>query len=110
MNAPDTDAPDTDAADTDAPDTDAPDTDAVGGRSAQAGASRIAAIGESERLRGFAFAGIHVAPADDDDGARAAWRSLPPETGLVILTAAAREALADELYRPDERLWVVIPT
>lgn len=97
------------ALDMDALDTDALGMNALGARSARAGTSRIAAVGESERLRGFAFAGVHIVPAEDADEARAAWRSLPPETGLVILTRAAHEALADELPGPDERLWVVMP-
>ena len=98
------------ALDMDALDTDALGMNALGARSARAGTSRIAAVGESERLRGFAFAGVHVVAAEDaDEAARAAWRSLPPESGLVILTRAAHAALADELPGPDERLWVVMP-
>jgi vacuolar-type H+-ATPase subunit F/Vma7 len=69
--------------------------------------TRIAAIGERERVRALAFAGVQVLAADEADTARAAWRALPEDVGLVILTAAAREAVAPS--DRDERLWVVMP-
>jgi vacuolar-type H+-ATPase subunit F/Vma7 len=72
--------------------------------------TRVAVIGAGEQIRGFVLAGVHVAAADDADAARAAWRDLPADVGLVILTAAARGALgADALVRRDSRLWVVMP-
>ena len=71
--------------------------------------TRIVAIGERERLRGFAFAGVEVAGADDPVTMLAAWRALPADVGLVILTAAAHVALAGELSERDQRLWVVMP-
>jgi vacuolar-type H+-ATPase subunit F/Vma7 len=72
--------------------------------------TRIVAIGERERVRGFALAGVHVAAADDADAARAAWGELPADVGLVILTAAAHAALAlERLNQLEERLWVVMP-
>jgi vacuolar-type H+-ATPase subunit F/Vma7 len=72
-------------------------------------ASRIAALGERERLRCFAFAGVHLAAAEDADAVRAAWRALPSDVGLVILTHAARAALSAELSQREERLWAVMP-
>ena len=70
----------------------------------------IVAIGDQERLRGFALAGVEVAVADDPAGARAAWAALPPEVALVILTPAAHAALAgSELDPRGQRLWVVMP-
>lgn len=70
---------------------------------------RIAALGERERLRGFAFAGVHLAAAEDAPAVRAAWQALPDDVGLVILTAAAHAALAGELAAREERLWVTMP-
>ena len=58
--------------------------------------SRIVAIGERERVHGFSFAGVTVAVADDADVVRAAWRGLPDDVELVILTAAAHAALDAE--------------
>jgi vacuolar-type H+-ATPase subunit F/Vma7 len=70
----------------------------------------IVAIGEQERLRGFALAGVDVAVAEDPAGARAAWAALAPEVALVILTPAAHVALAaGELDPKGPRLWVVMP-
>ena len=55
--------------------------------------SAVAAIGERERVRGFAFAGVHVGAAEDPEAARAAWRALPADVALLILTPAAHAAL-----------------
>ena len=71
--------------------------------------SGIAAIGESDWVRGFAFAGVSVAPADEPDAARAAWRALAADVALVILTPGAHAAIAGELADSGRRLWVVMP-
>jgi vacuolar-type H+-ATPase subunit F/Vma7 len=71
--------------------------------------TRIVAIGEADRVSGFALAGVAVAAADNHDDALAAWKALPDDAAVVILTPAARVALAPELSRPDQRLWVVMP-
>lgn len=67
----------------------------------------VFAIGEREDVRALALAGVRVLPADDPEAARAAWEALPEGFGLVILTSAARDAVAPS--EQDERLWVVIP-
>jgi vacuolar-type H+-ATPase subunit F/Vma7 len=72
--------------------------------------SEIVAIGERARVRGFGLAGVDVLAADDPDAARAAWRGLPRDVALVILTSAAHAALpAAELDADRRRLWVVMP-
>jgi len=72
--------------------------------------SHTAAIGEQERVRGFALAGVEVAIAEDPAEARTAWDALAPEVALVILTPAAHAALsASELDRRGQRLWLVMP-
>jgi vacuolar-type H+-ATPase subunit F/Vma7 len=72
--------------------------------------STIVAIGERERVGGFALAGVRIAPADDPDAVRGAWERLPENAGLVILTTAAHRALAAEGFGDDDdRLWVVMP-
>lgn len=58
--------------------------------------SAIAAIGEPERVRVFAIAGVNVQAAHDAQAARTAWLALPADTSLVILTPMADTALADE--------------
>ncbi len=57
--------------------------------------STVAAIGEETRIRGFAMVGALVLPAEDAEAVRRAWRSLPSDVAVVILTAAAGQALAD---------------
>lgn len=72
--------------------------------------TKIVAIGEQERLRGFKLAGMDVDVAEDPADARAAWEALPPDVGLVILTPAAHAALAaSELDPRGQRLSVVMP-
>ena len=72
--------------------------------------SAIVAIGERESVQGFAFAGVIVAATDDAEAVRSAWRQLPDEVELVILTAAARAALdTEELARREGPLAVVMP-
>ena len=71
----------------------------------------VAAIGEREQVSGFALAGVLVAAAGDADSVLAAWAALPADVGLVILTPAARAALASKgpLRRDGTRLWTVMP-
>ena len=69
---------------------------------------RVAAIGEESRVGGFALAGALTVPARTADEARTAWAALPPDVALVVLTAAAAEALADELG-DSPRLTAVMP-
>ncbi|MGC0336058.1 hypothetical protein [Streptomyces sp. SLBN-8D4] len=72
---------------------------------------RVAALGERSRVAGLALAGAVVLVADAPDVVLRGWRSLPDDVDLVILTAAAAEALGPE---PGERtggrpLMVVMP-
>jgi vacuolar-type H+-ATPase subunit F/Vma7 len=72
--------------------------------------STIVAIGERERVSGFALAGVQIAPADDPDAVRSAWQALSADAGLVILTRAAHRALSAEGFAHQSgRLWVVMP-
>ena len=70
--------------------------------------SRAAVIGEAVRVQGYALAGAVVYPAEDADQARAAWRSLPPDTAVVVLTARTAAWLC-EAQRRDGVLAVVMP-
>jgi vacuolar-type H+-ATPase subunit F/Vma7 len=71
--------------------------------------SRVAAIGEEQRVRGFALAGVDVMTAANETAARAAWEALDAEVGLVILTPAAAHGLRRELASIQRRLWVELP-
>jgi vacuolar-type H+-ATPase subunit F/Vma7 len=72
--------------------------------------STIAAIGERDRVAGFAFAGVQVRAAEDPDTVRAAWRALPADIALLILTRSAQAALRDELDGHGRPLCVVMPS
>ena len=53
----------------------------------------VAAIGEEALVRGFGLAGATILPADGPDEVRVAWRDLPGDVSLVVLTSAAAAAL-----------------
>ena len=71
--------------------------------------SRAAVIGETVRVQGYALAGAVVYPAEDAGQARAAWRSLPPDIAVVVLTARAAAWLGDAPRQRDGVLPVVMP-
>jgi len=51
---------------------------------------RVAAIGESVRVQGFALAGVLVLPGEGPEEARASWGGLPSDVDVVILTQPPR--------------------
>jgi vacuolar-type H+-ATPase subunit F/Vma7 len=51
--------------------------------------ARAAVIGEATRTAGFALAGAVVLVAENSDEARTAWRSLPADIAVLVLTARA---------------------
>ncbi|MEU9390323.1 hypothetical protein AB0D86_10000 [Streptomyces sp. NPDC048324] len=69
----------------------------------------IAAIGEPLRILGLASAGVLLRPAEGPDAARDAWRDLPPDVDLVLLTPAAAGALGPEAVDGQEPLVAVMP-
>lgn len=70
--------------------------------------SRVAVIGDSARVAGFVLAGATVLETDTG-GAEGAWDRLPDDTGLVVLTREAADALRDRLDRHGRLLWAVLP-
>ena len=70
--------------------------------------SGVAVIGEAVRVQGYAMAGAFVYPAEDADQARAAWRSLPPDIAVVVLTARTAAWLGEAPQRRDGVLSVVM--
>lgn len=66
---------------------------------------RVAVIGELVRVQGFGLAGALVLPAEEPADVRAAWRSLPADVVVVILTPAAAETLPER----EGRLIAVLP-
>ncbi len=71
--------------------------------------SKAAVIGEELRVQGYALAGALVCAADDEAGVRRAWRELPGDVVVVLLTARAAGWLGGELARRPGLLPVVMP-
>jgi vacuolar-type H+-ATPase subunit F/Vma7 len=67
-----------------------------------------AVLGEHPRVDGFALAGALVMAADGPEVVREAWGRLPADTGLVIVTPAAAEALGPALLDLPRPLTVVM--
>lgn len=65
-------------------------------------------IGEPALVAGYALAGAIPVPAHGSDEVRRAWDSLPSDTTLVILTAAAADALGGRVSGA-EPLTAVMP-
>ncbi len=59
---------------------------------------RVAAIGAEVAVQGFGLAGALVIPAEGAESVRAAWRNLPDDVAVVVLTPAAAAALDVELH------------
>jgi vacuolar-type H+-ATPase subunit F/Vma7 len=72
---------------------------------------RVVALGEQVRVGGFALAGSHVVAAEDAAAVRDAFRALPGDVAVVLLTPRAAAAVEDLLVdpSPDAPLTVVLP-
>lgn len=56
---------------------------------------RAAVIGEAARTEGFSLAGAVVITAEDAEQAQAAWRALPADIAVLVLTQSAAAWLGD---------------
>jgi vacuolar-type H+-ATPase subunit F/Vma7 len=70
--------------------------------------SRVVALGPAAKVAGFALAGATVLETDEE-GFLGAWQRLPEDTGLLLLTPEAAEALKERLPQRERLLWVQIP-
>ncbi len=68
--------------------------------------SRIAVLGESPRVDGWALAGALVVPAAGAEATEQAWASLPTDVEVVVLTPQAAMVLGS---RVRDRLTAVLP-
>ncbi len=59
--------------------------------------ARVAVIGDPVQVSGYGLAGAVICPAADREQAHAAWRQLPPDVAVVVLTAEAAGWLAAAL-------------
>jgi vacuolar-type H+-ATPase subunit F/Vma7 len=71
--------------------------------------ARAAVIGEAVRTAGFALAGAVVLAAENEEEARAAWRSLPADVAVLVLTARAAAWLGQPPQPHRDVLLVVMP-
>jgi len=71
--------------------------------------ARAAVIGEAVRAAGFALAGAVVLAAENPEEARAAWRELPADIAVLVLTGRAAAWLGDEPQPRRDVLLAVMP-
>lgn len=71
--------------------------------------STIVALGEDDRLAGFALAGAAVIEAATDTEIRRAWGGLDPDVGFVIMSARASQVLDPLLGDRPDVLTAVLP-
>lgn len=71
--------------------------------------STIVALGDDDRLDGFALAGATVVTGTTDEELRAAWGALDSDVGLVILSTHASEVLDSLLGERTDLLTAVLP-
>jgi vacuolar-type H+-ATPase subunit F/Vma7 len=71
--------------------------------------ARVAVIGEQARVAGFGLAGALLRVAESPDAVRAAWRSLPDDVAVVLLTPAAAGTLGEVVRDRPMPLTVVMP-
>lgn len=61
--------------------------------------TRVAALGEGLRVRGFGLAGAVVVVAETPESVRRAWAGLEDGVEVVLLTPAAASALGEGVKR-----------
>jgi vacuolar-type H+-ATPase subunit F/Vma7 len=71
--------------------------------------ARIAVIGEPLSVHGYGLAGALMCPVSDQTEALSAWRELPGDVAVVVLTSSAAAWLGDELASRPGVLHTVMP-
>lgn len=71
--------------------------------------ARIAALGDGRRIRAIALGGVVPHNASTNEEAIAAWRTLPSDVVVLILTPQAAGALANLLAERPDLLVTVLP-
>ena len=71
--------------------------------------SRILALGDGARIKGYALAGVEVMPVEGQAEIEAAWSALPADTGVLIMTPEVARVVSDRLWRQPRLLWAVLP-
>jgi vacuolar-type H+-ATPase subunit F/Vma7 len=71
--------------------------------------ARVAVIGEPLRIYGYGLAGAVLCPVSDQAEAALAWRDLPDDVAVAVLTPSAARWLASETARRPSVLPVLLP-
>ena len=71
--------------------------------------ARVAVIGEPLRIYGYGLAGAVLCPVTDQGQAALAWRDLPEDVAVAVLTPSAARWLAKEIARRPAVLPVLLP-
>ena len=71
--------------------------------------ARVAVIGEPLRIYGYGLAGAVMFPASDQAEAISAWRELPDDVSVAVLTPSAARWLACEIATRPRVLPVLLP-
>jgi vacuolar-type H+-ATPase subunit F/Vma7 len=71
--------------------------------------SRIVALGERERIQGYSIAGVEAVVTDGTDDTVEAWRSLPRDVAVVILSPRAAASLGARTGERPDVLTAVLP-
>jgi vacuolar-type H+-ATPase subunit F/Vma7 len=71
--------------------------------------ARIAVIGEPLRVYGYGLAGALTCPVSDQAEALSAWRELPADVAVLVLTPRSAAWLGGELASRPDVLHAVIP-
>ena len=71
--------------------------------------ARVAVIGEPLRIYGYGLAGAVLCPVIDQAEAALAWRDLPDDVAVAVLTPRAAGWLASETARRPGVLPVLLP-
>jgi hypothetical protein len=69
----------------------------------------VVALGKQLRVQGFALAAVPVVAAEGPAEVLAAWRRLPDDVDVLILTPMAARALAGSLSARPRLMSVVLP-
>lgn len=72
--------------------------------------SDVAVIGAPELVSGFRLAGARAYVVRDAEEARATWQQLPPTVAVVLLSAAAADAIGEATGARGAPLTVRLPS
>ncbi|HET9781120.1 MAG TPA: V-type ATP synthase subunit F [Candidatus Dormibacteraeota bacterium] len=70
---------------------------------------RIAALGDRHRIQLLALAGVESYPVVTEDEIVAAWRDLPADVTVLVLTADSAAVLRDRVAERRDLLVTVLP-